>query len=281
LSETLLTFERPPVVEVALAVQFEPNTVSALHAALFRARIRDEFPAYEEQVARPPMQETFTLEASPPPISVQLIPGSPGNRYWFLTPDGSRLIQLQHDLLAVNWRRVPEGGGDYPLYPALRSALVSRLQDLNEILHEQDQTPIKPNWCEATYINHVPPRAGESERAAPHRLLNWFAQPTDAFLPPAEDLQMNARFVIGEEEQPSRGRLHLGLGSAFRAEDRVPIWILTLTARTRSQQPTVEGALASLDEAREWADRSIDELATPEMHEAWGLKPVEQNELSR
>jgi uncharacterized protein (TIGR04255 family) len=277
LSHELITFERAPVAEVALAVQFEPNTISALQAALFRERIQAVFPEYQDQIARPPASEDFSIGEAKPPFSIELMAGSPGQRYWFLTQDGSQLVQLQHDLLAVNWRRLPSGA-DYPRYGTLRASLLAHLGEMNEILGSQEEAPIKPNWCEVTYINHITPLEGETDRPSPDRLLRWFAPQTAGSLPNAEDVQLNARFLMNPESP--RGRLHVALGSAFRAEDRLPIWVLTLTVRARSSEPTIEGAVATLDESHEWADRSFEEMTTDEMHAAWGLRHQE-NEVAR
>lgn len=260
-------------------MQFEPNTVSALHAALLRERVKDAFPAYEEQVARPPMAEEFRPPSSRPPISFELMTGMPGQRHWFISKDGSRLVQVQHDLLAVNWRRLPGATDEYPTYSALRELLMERLGDLEEILRQEEQPPLKPNWCEVTYINHIAPIGEESVRPPLDRVLRWFSSDRGGDLPQPEDVQLSARFPVDADQQ--RGRFHVTVGSAFRAEDGVPLWIMTLTGRLRSMEPTTDAAMAALDEARERADRAFVEITTEEMHEAWGLKERGQNEFTR
>ncbi len=276
-----ISVTRPPVVEVALAVQFEPNTVNALQAAQLRSKITDKFPEYEQQVARPPLMEDFSPAASRPPVSFEFITTQPMQRFWFLSRDGSQLVQLQHDLLAANWRRLP-GGTDYPKYRGLRAILSETLELLDGILAGEGEQPIKPNWCEVTYINHIEPLTTEGPRPPLHQVLRWFASPDEGgFLPPPEDAQLAERFIIGEDSDPPRGRFNVSLASAFRAEDRVPIWVLTLTARIRSNEKTLSGALASLDEGRDWADRAFEQMTTSDMHNAWGLRRMEQNEFTR
>jgi uncharacterized protein (TIGR04255 family) len=280
LADDLISFDRPPVVEVALAVQFEPNTVSALQAALFRKRVLADLPEYQEQIARPPIEEDFSPPGLRPPISFELLTAPPSPRYWLLSRDGARLVQLQHDLMAANWRRLPSGES-YPKYPALRSVLRDRLGDLNAILVEEGQTPIKPDWCEVTYVNHVAPLGSEVDPPSPQRVLKWFTVVGEGFLPHPEDAQLNMRFLMTDDAEKPRGRLHVSLASAFRAEDRVPIWTLTLTARVRSDEPSIDGALSALDDGRAWADRAFEEITTAEMHDVWGLERKERNELSR
>jgi uncharacterized protein (TIGR04255 family) len=280
-SREIITAERPPVAEVALAVQFEPNTVRALEAALLWLRLREEFPQYQEQAARPPIEEEFGAPEARPPISFEFMPTPPLPRFWFLSADGSRLVQVQHDLMAANWRRFV-GGGDYPRYAALRRLLGDRLRELDEILGEQGEKPVKPNWCEVTYVNHVLPLPGEEDRPEPHRLLRWFAPHAAASLPPLEDVQLNARVVIPDDRSDTpRGRLNASLVSAIRTEDRLPIWVLTLAVRLRSRDETLDGAMAALDEGREWADRAFEQITTEEMHVAWDLRHEASNELIR
>jgi hypothetical protein len=72
--EPLPDFRSPPLAEVALAVQFEPGTVTAMDALTFRTRVQEEFPRYEEQPARPPMSEEFGTTSGVPQLRVELLP---------------------------------------------------------------------------------------------------------------------------------------------------------------------------------------------------------------
>lgn len=270
-------FSEPPVIEVALAVQFEPSTVSSFDAALVYERMREEFPRREEQMARPAMAEDFTPPSAELGFRLELLPVPPRPRFWFLSDDESRLIQLQHDLLAVNWRRLTSGA-EYPRYPALRQSLQSQLKRLDETL--APDRAITPNWCEVTYINHVLPTPGEERRPPLDRVFT-ITQPLETqFLPEPEDAQISQRFVIPGTGGP-RGRLNVSIVSAQRTEDTTPIWVMTLTVRLRAINDGFNGALEALDKGREWAIHAFLDMTTPEMHRQWGLEKGEQGERGR
>ena len=270
------TFRKPPVVEVALAVQWDAPRFDALQIAEFGRRLHDRYPTREEQVARPPMQEEFGLPERPLQFQLEILDRPPSQRFWFLTTDGSHLIQVQADLVAVNWRRTLDGS-DYPRYPALREQARESLDVIEAILKDEGSTPLKPSWCEVTYINHIAPSGGdETERPPLHRVLVGIASPQSSVLPPPEDRQLIDRFVIRDNDHPA-GRVHVSAVPAFRTEDRTPIYVLTLTARLRAKSPDVEGAWGALDRGRELLDRAFMEMTTPEMHQRWELQEADEH----
>jgi uncharacterized protein (TIGR04255 family) len=267
---TLPTFRNPPVVEVALAVQWEAPRLDALQVAEFGQRVRERYPLREEQIARPPMQEEFGVPQRPLPFQLEVLDRPPSQRFWFLTSDGSHLIQLQTDLVAVNWRRTAEGA-DYPRYPALREEAFGALEHIQAILKEEGAEPLKPNWCEVNYTNHIGPLPGESDRPPLHRVLASVAPPPKSTaLPLPEDRQLIERFVIGEDDERV-GRVHVGAIPAYRTEDRTPIYVLTLTARLRPRPPDQEGTFLALDRGRELLDHAFVEMTTSDMHTLWDL----------
>jgi uncharacterized protein (TIGR04255 family) len=267
----LASYSRSPVVEVALAVQFEPGTVTTLDVAAFRASIRSDFPRYEEQPARPPIEEVFETVPAGIPFRFEMLTAPPMSRFWFLSEEGSRLVQLQSDLLAVNWRLLPEGG-NYPRYEVLRGEIERHLQSIDAIVQMEGRPALRPNWCEVTYINHVAPNRADEDRPPLEDVLAIVAPPrSERFLPPPEDFVIRQRFLIGGDEKP-RGRLTVDAASAVRNVDAVPIWALTFTSRVRALEGGLKDALEALDLGREWAVRGFEDLISQEMQQEWGLR---------
>src|SRR6266436_4791123 len=92
-------FQKPPVSEVALGVQF-PAVLNPVHLGLYYQRVKARFPKLQVQPPVPPSFETFG--ASPTmTFSIQLQPGLQP-RMWFLSEDETSLIQLQSDRLIFN-----------------------------------------------------------------------------------------------------------------------------------------------------------------------------------
>ena len=79
-------------------------------------------------------------------------------RYWFLSEDDSMLVQLQHDLITLNWRRRSRDA-IYPGYTVLGERIEAVLRELEAVLREDEDRPgqILPNWCEVTYVNQIEP----------------------------------------------------------------------------------------------------------------------------
>lgn len=266
----LPSYSRAPVVEVALAVQYELGTVDFLDVANFRSRIRSDFPRSEEQPARPAMEEVFDPVIGALPFRLEMLAAPPMPRYWFLSEDGSRLVQLQHDLLAVNWRHLPEGD-EYPRYESLRGEIERHLRTLDAVLSEEGKAGVRPNWCEVTYINHVVPEEPGGDRPPLEEVLTIISPPRgERFLPAPEDVVVRQRFRIPGADASPRGRLMVEAEPATRNADRVPIWVITFVARLRAAGEGLEGALAALDEGREWAVRGFEEVISPEMQSQWG-----------
>jgi uncharacterized protein (TIGR04255 family) len=252
-------------------VQWEAPRLDALQIAKFGERVRERYPVREQQIARPAMQEEFGIPEQPLPFQLEILDRPPVQRFWFLTSDGSHLIQLQSDLVAVNWRRTTEGG-DYPRYPILREEAGGALEQIEAILSQEGAEALKPNWCEVTYINHIGPLPNEGERPALDRVLARVASPPRSeVLPGPEDSQLIERFVIREDDQLV-GRVHVSAVPAFRTEDRTPIYALTLTARLRPRTQHSGAALIALDRGRELLDHAFVDMTRTDMHTLWGLE---------
>ena len=265
----LLTLSRPPITEVALAVQLEPGTIGALDVSHFHSSVLAKYPKDEHQPARPPMEESFEQPTEGPQFRFEVMAAPPMPRFWFLNDDGSRLVQTQHDLIAVNWRRVADDA-DYPRYKTLRGELLEHLEAFDELLTAKGKPGLRPNWCEVTYINLIRPPEGGFERLPLERVLRMVRPlPAEGFLPSPEDAQLVQRFIIPGEQRPA-GRLTLAVASAINVSDQVPVWSLNLTGRVLATGEGLDSSLSALDVAREWAVSAFEEVTTPEMQSQWG-----------
>jgi uncharacterized protein (TIGR04255 family) len=265
-----VTFDAPPVTEVALAIQFDEPTVETLEVAAFFTRIRKDLPRQIEQPARPPIEERFDELSPAEPFQFQLLDRPPMPRFWFLSEDESRLVQVQHDFLAVNWRKMQESNA-YPRYRVLRRDLARYAGLLEDGLTQEGKERLQPAWCEITYINHIDAATKRGSVPLDAILTVVRSAPEKSFLPMAEDSQVAQRFVIKEGDEPI-GRLHMSAAPAYRTVDGAPIWVLTLTARLRTKQPTIRGALSRLDLGHRWTLGAFTDLTTKPMQRKWKVR---------
>lgn len=90
------SYENPPVVEVALSVQFEPiKALRTPQLGLLWQEFRDRFPVIEEHPPLEPVIERFggLPRASRGTVQFQMLDTPPVPRCWFLNNEGTELIQ--------------------------------------------------------------------------------------------------------------------------------------------------------------------------------------------
>src|SRR5258708_2628822 len=192
-------FERPPVTEVALSIQFARlPKVTNIHGGLLWSEFRADYPNYEEH---PPLAPAFEIFGPNPVAGHQLefFAGAPLIRYWFIRPDGSSLLQFQPDRLVHNWRK-QDPGDEYPRYEKIRAEFVKEVRTFERFLKAGDLGEVKPNQCEVIYINHIEMPDGTDPRNCPQRVLAfWSNEPTGEGLPSMEDVAVQLRFLLGDE----------------------------------------------------------------------------------
>jgi uncharacterized protein (TIGR04255 family) len=271
--ESIAEFERPPVVEVVLGVQFDRAAVDLEVLSEFATAIKAEFPNREqveplarsvESFARPPEGARFEFRFGGPPLP----------RTWFVGTDRRLLVQLQADRLTLNWRRV-ELGDTYPRYASLRPTFDALRTQLDEIIARLGREAPLVDQVEVTYINELA-SADEpsSDRHPPlaSMLTTVVDLEPDGFLPPPEDVGYLARFRIHSPDgaQQPAGRLLVSTDAAYRTADQRPIYLLKLTANLVGALNTQDSVIDMLNLGRTWVVKGFLQLTTPEIQGQWG-----------
>jgi|GEM_PF-431480 len=274
-------FECPPVVEVAIGVQFDPLvSLGSRHLALLWERWREESPLWEEQ---PPLQtvtEWLGLPGQPSlnfSLDLGLLP--PLRRAFFFNPDRSELRQVQMDRFVRNWKKT---GNPYPRYDdqgsgeslsiGLRSRFRDDLQQFIEFVSEQQVGEVLPNQCEITYVNHVPSTGEFGAENLADVLAPWKGDFSDDFLPFPESVEIATHFVIVDTGGKNIGRLHVSAAPARDQDSGDLITRLTLTARGLPLGKGVDGVLQFLDLGRRHIVKGFASMTTTTMHSKWRRK---------
>lgn len=272
-----ITFEDPPVNEVALALQFDRAVIDLEVLGLLAGKLKSDFPIQQPQTPVPPMEEPVDPQGGQQ-FQVQF--GVPGSlpRTWFLSVDGHQLVQVQSDRIVVNWRRL---GGEqpYPRYTSLRDLLVRVLGQLGDAQGTAGMEPAPVNFCELVYINEIAVPGVEPGQPHPDlaRVIALLERLRGRqFLPQAEDAQLQARWRIPAVQLPQGapvGRLYLGIGPGWRADTQLPVYAMNLTARLVPPPATdLASGLEILDIGHDWIVRAFADLTTEEMHRLWHVK---------
>ncbi|NLX56657.1 MAG: TIGR04255 family protein [Planctomycetaceae bacterium] len=266
--QLLPEFEHPPVVEVALSVQFDRLDVATPQLALVWQRFRDRFGRVED---KPELEAAFERFAPTEKRAqgVRFEIGSfPGMRFWFVNESGHELVQVQRDRFVRNWRKTEEQP-EYPRYGNLRAAFVTDWSYFETFAKEELDVPLVPNQCEVTYVNII-------EAKGPGRLCDVLSivndRYTEEYLNEPETAELQFHFALKGNDEKPWGRLHVEAGPAIRMSDNRPVVRLSLTARGNPPSQDCDGMLASLDSCHEAVVRGFSSITTPAMHKAWGRK---------
>lgn len=257
-------FNRPPLVEVALGVQFEPlPQMRQGHVGLFWTEIHDQYPNARDLQPLDPTGEAFDGET--PMFTFQISDAPPLHRAWFLSEDQTRLVQVQSDRLIHNWRQVQ--AEPYPRFEMLYETFAERFEQFETVLSRAGVPRPVCQQVEVTYINWI----------TTGTLADFFL-PTQSHplglesIADADEEGMNIRYPVADEGRPI-GRLYVQVGNAVRSalgQSPERGFLVSLTFRAPLPVPT---EASSVEEAmylgRNAIVRVFTALTKPNWHETW------------
>ncbi len=263
-------FAKPPLVEVALSLQFAslPRLTTA-HIGLLWRKYRDRLPLIEERPPLTPTSESFD-PPSPPPVEIAFEDKPPAPRVWFVNEAKTELVQVQQDRFIHNWRKIGQGD-TYPRYEGIRERFRHEVSVFEKFLTDEGLGDLEVNQCEVTYVNHIEPAGGWENHGEVEKLLrNWAPLPIAAFLPAPEDavLRWRYRIRVPGMARPA-GRLYVTAQPSWSATAGSPVWALNLMARGAPIGSGTEGAFEFFDLGREWVVRGFADLTTDAMQSCW------------
>jgi len=267
-SPDLPDFEHPPVVEVALSVQFEPLPLQTKHLAILWQRCREDFPDWRDQIPIPPSFESFGPKL--PSARIRLMP-LPLPRALLRNDAGTEAKHYQADRFIRNWTK-SDTVTEYPRYEAVREPFARDLRALVEFLREHQLGSFVPNQCEVTYVNLIPLADGALQDVS-SVVSPWSGTYSDPFLREPEATEVAAHFIMTRQQQPEPvGRLHVQGSIVVNRETEQKALRLTLTARGQPLGTDVEGVLAFFNLGREYIVKGFASFTTPQMHRSWGRR---------
>jgi len=266
-SSHLPEFENPPVAEVSVAVTFEPlDRLTAFEIGeAWHQIFEDELPQSQEQPPLLPQVEQFGKFATQPQVQIQLLPGPPTPRFWFVDASGSNLVQIQRDWFARNWRRTSPDE-PYPRFDAVRVPFKRDLERLATFIEEHKLGTFAPVQCEVTYINPI----GLADHAQVTSILRYWHDVDGHFLKAPENIQANVRYLMTDDAGEPYGRLHVSVQPALRTTDDAPIYLLSLTARGKPTTQSITDVMNFVEDGHRWIVCGFADITTEEMHDLWG-----------
>jgi len=267
-NDALPKYDKPPVIEVALSVQFERLNVATAKFGLLWEKYRDRFPKLQEKPALDAVVERFGPPKAVIPAVRFEMGAMPAPRLWFVSESDRDLVQVQRDRFIRNWRKT-EDDPAYPSYENMRGLFAKDWETFSLFVADEIKAPLVPNQCEVTYVNIL-------EALKPSDLPKLFAwvsgNSSDGYLGEPEDAELTLRYQLKDDKGQPWGRLHIVAAPAMRASDSKPVIRLSMTARGTPATKEVAGAMECLDKGHEAVVRGFTSITTPEMHKAWERK---------
>lgn len=268
---SLPDYENPPVVEVAMGVQFAPlEGLSVAHIGLYWRTIRDVFLRCEEQPPIPPVVENLAAPEVGSRMMFQ-VGGKPDMpRVWFLNQSGEQMVQIQRDRFVHNWRKMPSGEA-YPRYPAVKKHFEKYWAGFCKFLQSEGLPHPQVDQLELAYVNHIKQGEGWQSLADIQNLFTTFKWRTRSdFLPPPENVRWSMKFLLPDD----MGRLHVDAMPVRIQEDKSLVMSLSLTVRGKPADAVADtGTRAWFDLAREWIVKGFADLADKETDLLWKKQP--------
>jgi hypothetical protein len=267
-ADDLPSFDRPPVVETVLGVQFRPlEKLRNAHLGAFWKCLGADWPTV---IDAPPLEPTYELFGEAAmwvlPRGGLRLTSDPAARLQIRNKTNDAMIQVQNGRFHYNW--LGQGCVEYTRYKNIRPQFDQKLRKFEQFLSDEAVGELAPDQWEITYVNHLP------KGTVWHGPADWpdlfvglpgiWARPTVVRL---ESLGGEWHFEI----EPQRGRLHVGIAhTRAAASDGGELLRLVLTARGSAADDR------SLDEGLNLGRRAIvmtfKQMTSTAAHRYWGLK---------
>jgi uncharacterized protein (TIGR04255 family) len=255
----LPSFNRPPVVEVVMGVQFQPlKQLQAPHVGVFWQTVRAQYPSCSENPPITPQVEDLEKPGALKDMRIELASVPPLPRVFFEDVSGQWLIQLQKDRFLHNWRCGAEPA-DYPRYPAVREKFFSQWSNFRQFVADNEFGDIRITQLEITYLNHIAPWTDESGIGGVFPDFRW--REGDRFLGKPEACNISCAFTLSD----SPGRLRATVRPGIHPT-KGNLLLFELTVRG---VPATDGIERWFDNGRRWIVTAFTDLTSHEWHKKW------------
>ena len=260
------TFQKPPIVEFVLGVQFSPLTrLSAGHFGLFWQELGEEWNSPEDG---PPIQDQFELFDRPKwshrfGAALRIEPGMPVGRFIVNHKDGDRLVQFQATRFHFNWRNK---GDLKPSYKELISKFEAMFDLFQKFTAKVGLGDLVLNQWEVTYVDSFPQQDYWQTPADWSKFVPGLFG--DLFSSPGMVLEHRAA-EWSFEIVPKRGRVHIA-AQPGRRDGESDSLLITTTARGPIGKGGVVTLREGLDLGHEMAVQSFLKMTSPDVQQQWG-----------
>lgn len=273
-----VTYDAPPLVEVAISIQFDPpKGLNQAHLGAFWVTQKDLLPNVRAVQPIATTNENFGSQGQWLPPSLQLaLTNEPDCRLQMTSPDDQWMCQLQRNRLVINWRKRSD---DYPRFRSTWARFRDALEAWQSFLVELDMAPLRSRLWELTYVNRIPKKDLWNKSSDWPSVFPGLWGGGFAAVEGAELRGFHGQWVWELADPPAR--LYVEPKPARSAEEpHQDILLLSLTARGPVSLPASESKVA-LDSAvkaietgigsgHNWIVSTFDKIASDGAKKIWG-----------
>ncbi len=261
-------YERPPVVETILGIQFDPiPEMRTAHLGAFWASLGDEWPTPEDAAYLEPQFERFDNQPQWGELAFRLRLADIKSRVRIRNRAKDRMIQIQNGRFILNW--LGASGTPYPRYDAIKDEFLHRLNEWKTFLEStfDGKIPAANQW-EVTYLNHIPKGTVWNTPADWDFCRLWGRTHGDQSSLHFESASAEWHFVIPERI----GRLHINWRHVAQ-NDAHELVRLDLTARgpCTSAEWGANQIVEGLDHGHIAIVTAFRDMMNPSANSTWGL----------
>lgn len=259
-----LSFEAPPLEEVAFSLQFEPMKGFHIgHIGLVWNAFRSRYPVVETAEEVPQQIEKFGVISRKVPPSFELLEKMPVPRVLFIGEDKQYVIQIQKDRFIFNWRKLFDENLRYPRYPAIKKMVLDEFAVFSEFLAVNGLESPSFTQVEVTYVNHI-----DASRPIEHVFKDVVVESRFPSTLKLEAFTVNLKQLIMRDTE-SVGRLYTVIEKANRVTDGKDLYVFKFTARVHPKEPSLAGVIGAMDIMREEINNAFVNMTTTAMHNEW------------
>lgn len=267
-----LAFDRPPVIETRIAVQFDPLIGFKVgHFGLFWQeclgtqdwRLLSDQPASAKDVERFGSKflrpKVEAQEDDIPPISMRLS-----------RTDNTRVVQFQANKLTYGWNREK---GPRPSYSEVKVEFGELFDRLVAFATKWDMGNVAVNFWELTYANKILPGNLWEKPADWHRVLPGIFPEEGPHVTGYEWSTFNGTWFF--DIPPQMGRVRVRVQKAVANQTEEIVLLLVITARGEMGADGSPGATewpSGLELGHQSAVRVFHDIASPEARQEWGVR---------
>jgi uncharacterized protein (TIGR04255 family) len=269
--ENLPRFDRPPLVETVLGVQFAPivNLTAGHYGWFWKGHLDPSWTKAQDAPRLPNQVEKFGDQAgwSIPGLPVVIQGSSEPDRIVFVNSRDDSVIQIQNNKFYYNWRKRQ---GIYPSFAENYPEFRRYLQIFGDFLREAGLEATPHNQWELSYVNQIP-RGALWESPS-----DWPAIFPGLFGPinlPTAHVTFEAVTGMWRFKIPARkGRLYI-VAQNVKTEDNQEVLQVNLTARGPVVAGDDEwGLSAGMTVGHEVLVRTFRDISAPTALTHWGLR---------